>query len=440
MALKSEVERIQKDFDSQVLLLKEANETTKIRLREAKKELDASRTQTDGKNPRHDEALRNFEELKSKAQRNENECKRLQDSQEETLRMFYNEKNKRLKLEKEFDEKCSEVKSSQRAAGKFEELMKSLENKLEGKSKTVSELRETCKIAKENSEHLEARYSQDLGDLRMKVQNYENDITEVTENLDRSKREVLRLNEELKTRIDVDNQVFSKVKSLESSLHEYWTELVNSNSADEEQLNMNKNTRDGATVMDSVGNVCKYFEILYCSLKKAKEKTHCLEQSLQKQHSTTQKCSMCEKRKSDHATLVQDLEEAKTSHRKELDRLQESMNKESLTLKSQAEEMKLKLTSKVILLQSDISELKARQERELNQVNERHKNEVRSKGEGGSFRLQCPTHLTCDAVDMIHQSLNSSVLSHSLACRNIEMRPCKQNDCFMWSMQVQHCS
>jgi chromosome segregation ATPase len=376
--LQSEIERTRKECDTQVLLLQEDNETTRIRLHEVQEELDSLRTETDGRNPEFDELSRDFEELKSKSRKNENEFKKLKDSQIETVRDMDNEKNKRLKLEKDFEQKTLELQNSQKEIEKFRGLLITAEEKFENKSKRVGELEGVCKSSKENDEHREAKYSQELASLEAKIQNYQNEINEIRGKLDGSNGHVLGLNKELKKRMKVEEQVLKRIESLESSLGESWYELLNSNSQDA-QSNIDESTQDKTSVLDSIGTLCKRVEILNRSLREEKEKSCSLEQSLQTQQSTARRCSLCERRKNESSSLAQDLEDVKVYHRKEMDRLQESMNNESQALKSQAEEMKLKLTSKVILLQSDVSELNAKHEQELGQVNEQHKKEVRGK-------------------------------------------------------------
>ena len=370
--LKSEIERTRKECDIQVLLLQEDNETTRIRLHEVQQELDAFHTETDGRNPESEKLSRDFEELKTKSQKREDEFRKLADSHMETVRGFNNEKNKRLELQKNFEEKCLEVQNSQKEVEKFRELSRSAEEKLEKKSKRVSELEGICKNAKENDEHREAKYSQELSKLEETIKKYQNEMNEVKGKSEESSREVLGLNKELEKRMKVDEQVLNRIKTG----FESWSELIDSNTKDN-HLDTDESMRDKTNILDAVDALCKKVGLLNSSISEEKEKSFSLEQRLQAQQASVRRCSACEKRRDENTSLVEDLEEARLNHRKELDRLQESMNNESHTLKSHAEEIKLKLTSKVILLQSDISELNAKHEQDLGRVKEQHTKEVR---------------------------------------------------------------
>jgi chromosome segregation ATPase len=373
--LKSEIERTRKECDVQVLLLQEDNETTRMRLQEVQEELESLHTETDGGNPEFEEISRDFEELKTKSQKHEDEFRRLKDSHVETARDFNNEKNKRLKLEKEFEEKCSELQNSQKDVEKFRELLRTVEEKFQKKSEKVRELEGICKSGEEKNEHREAKYSQALRKLEAKIQNYLGEIKDAKEKLDESNKQVLGLNTELEKRVKVDGQVLNRIEHLKSSLGETWSTFADSNSKDD-QLNSDESMGDKTNAITAVDGLCKRLEALSGSFREEREKSCSLEQTLQAQQTSVRRCSACEKRRNENASLVENLEEASVNHRKELDRLKESMNSESQTLKSQAEEVKLKLTSKVILLQSDISELNAKHERELGQVHEQHKKEV----------------------------------------------------------------
>ncbi len=370
--LKSEIERTRKECDIQVLLLQEDNETTRIRLHEVQEELDAFHTETDGRNPESEKLSRDFEELKTKSQKREDEFRKLADSHMETVRGFNNEKNKRLELQKNFEGKCLELQNSQKEVEKFRELSRSAEEKFEKKSKRVSELEGICKNAKENDEHREAKYSQELSKLEETIKKYQNEMNEVKGKSEESSREVLGLNKELEKRMKVDEQVLNRIKTG----FESWSELIDSNTKDN-HLDTDESMRDKTNILDAVDALCKKVGLLNSSITEEKEKSFSLEQRLQAQQASVRRCSACEKRRDENTSLVEDLEEARLNHRKELDRLQESMNNESHTLKSHAEEIKLKLTSKVILLQSDISELNAKHEQDLGRVKEQHTKEVR---------------------------------------------------------------
>ena len=338
--------------------MQEDNETTRMRLQEVQEELESLQTETDGKNPDY-----------------ENEFRKLKDSQIETARDFNNEKNKRLKLEKDFAEKCLELQNSQKDVEKFRELLRTVEVKLGKKSEKIRELEGICKSAEEKSEYRDGKYSEKLNKLEAKVQKYFSEINGKKEELTQSNEELLRVNSELEKRMKVDGQVLSRIENLNSSLSETWSSFVDPNSKDD-QLNI-EIMRDKTSVIDTVECLCKKLEFLSSFLKQEKQRSCSLEQSLQTQQASARRCSACEKRRNEKASLVGSVEEANLNHRKELDRLKESMNNENLALKSQAEEMKLKLTSKVILLQSDISELSAKHESELGQIHEQHKKEVR---------------------------------------------------------------
>ena len=370
--LKSEIERTRKECDIQVLLLQEDNETTRIRLHEVQQELDAFHTETDGRNPESEKLSRDFEELKTKSQKREDEFRKLADSHMETVRGFNNEKNKRLELQKNFEEKCLELQNSQKEVEKFRELSRSAEEKFEKKSKRVSELEGICKNTKENDEHREAKYSQELSKLEETIKKYQNEMNEVKGKSEESSREVLGLNKELEKRMKVDEQVLNRIKTG----FESWSESIDSNTKDN-HLDTDESMRDKTNILDAVDALCKKVGLLNNSISEEKEKSFNLEQRLQAQQASARRCSACEKRRDENTSLVEDLEEARLNHRKELDRLQESMNNESHTLKSHAEEIKLKLTSKVILLQSDISELNAKHEQGLGRVKEQHTKEVR---------------------------------------------------------------
>lgn len=329
-------------------------------------------TETDGRNPEFEELSRDFEELQSKSEKNENEFRKLKDFQMETVRNFNNEKNKRLKLEKDFEENCAELASSREEVEKLRELLRITEGKFESASKRVGEVEELYKNTKENSKTSEAK----MGEMIAKMENYQSEIEELRENVSGSHTEITGLNKELKRRTKTEAQILKKIESLKSNLSESFTELVGLNSKDE-QSKTDDSIQEKATILDAIESLSTKVDILSSSLKEEKDKNCTLEQSLRALQSSSRRCSACEKRESESSGLLQDLEDAKANHRKELDRLQQSMDSESQTLKSQADEMKLKLTSKVILLQSDISELNSKHDQDLNKVNEQHRKEVR---------------------------------------------------------------
>ena len=356
------------------MLLQEDNETTRIRLHEVQEELDALHTETDGRNPEFEELSRDFEELQSKSEKNENEMGELKDFQMETVRNFNNEKNKRLKLEKDLEETCLELDSSQEEVEKLRELLRTSEGKFENASKRVGEVEVLLKNTKENSQTSVAK----LSEMKMKIENYQSEITELRENVSGSRTEISGLNKELKRRTKLQAQILNRIESLESNLSEGCSELFNSNSKEEESKTGEFKQEEG-NVLDAIESLSKKARVLNSCLKEEKQRNCALEQNLQAQQSAPRRCSACEKRESESSGLLQDLEDARANHRKELDRLQQSMDNESQTLRSQADEMKLKLTSKVILLQSDIRELNSKHDQELIQLNEQHRKEVLSK-------------------------------------------------------------
>ena len=343
--LKSEIERIRKECETQVLLLQEDNETTRIRLHEVEEELDALQTETDGANPQFDKLSREFEELNSKSQENEREFKKMKDSQMETLRDFNNEKNKRIKLEKDLEEKCSELIDSYNEVGKLRESLTESKEKLENASKRVGEL-------------------------------------------DVFRKEILSLRKELDKRIEDDEEVLNRIEKLRF-------DLVQSNSLRDE-LNADENIYEKTNALSALDMLSKTVGVLNSCLNEEKSKIFELQQCLKTELSNARRCSVCEKRKSESSSFEQDLEDTKANHRKEMDRLQQAMNNENQTLKTQAEELKLKLTSKVILLQSDISELKAKHNQALCQMSDNHEKEVRSERtlDSGNSRAS----LSCEAL------------------------------------------
>ena len=356
-----------------MLLLQEDNETTRIRLHEVQEELDALHTETDGRNPEVEELSRDFEELQSKSEKNENELRKMKDFQMETVRNFNNEKNKRLKLQKDLEETCLELDSSQKEVKKLRELLRTSEGKFENASKRVGEVEVLLENTKENSQTSVAK----LSEMKVKIENYQSEITELRENVSGSHTEIVGLNKELKRRTKLQAQILNRIESLESNLSEGCSELFDSNSKEEESKTGEFKQEEG-NVLDAIESLSKKVRILNSCLKEEKQRNCALEQSLQAQQSAPRRCSGCEKRESESSGLLHDLEDARANHRKELDRLQQSMDNESQTLRSQADEMKLKLTSKVILLQSDISELNSKHDQELIQLNEQHRKEVLS--------------------------------------------------------------
>ncbi|XP_028413126.1 rootletin-like [Dendronephthya gigantea] len=369
--LKSEIERTRQECDTQVLLLQEDNETTRMKLVEVQEELDAVHTETDGRNPEFEELSHDFEELKTKAEKSEIELGKLRDVQVETVRNFNNEKNKRLKLETEFGEKILELENSQKEVEQFRKLLKEAEGRFEKECKRASELEGLCRSNKEASELQVAAQSKTLSESHVKVKKYESEMEEQKRILDEKNEEILRLNKEMKKRIKIDENILSEIVDMESRLNDRNSEMVSSDLKDD-------TAGDRTSVLGAVACLGKRVEVLSSSLREEKEKCRVLEQDLQAKEVPTRRCSICERRKNETTSLAQDLEDVKANHRKELERMQNSMNSEAHTLKNTAEEMKLKLTSKVILLQSDISELKSKQEQEMAQVNEQHKKEVES--------------------------------------------------------------
>lgn len=290
----------------------------------------------------------------------------------ETVRDFNNEKNKRLKLEKDFEEKDTELRNSRKELEKFQELLRISEEKFENESKRVRELEGKCKTTQESGEMLKAKNSLELKQLQEEIEKYQNEMKEVNARLHGSTREVLDLRKELEKQLKTEEQILNKIDNVESSLNETQSDVTNTNALP----NTDETKHDRANVIDALESLGKKVEILKSSLKEEMTRANNLKQSLQTRQSASTSYGNCEKRKNNDSSLAQELEEAKESYRKELERLQESMKSESQTLKSQADETKLKLTSKVILLQSDISELKAKHEQELKQVNDQHEQEV----------------------------------------------------------------
>ena len=367
--LKSEIERTRQERDNQVLLLQEDNETTRIKLVELQEELDAVHTETDGRNPEFEELSQGYEELKTKAEKSEKELRKLREAQVETVRDFNNEKNKRLKLETEFEEKIMELENSQKEVEKFRELLREAEGRFENESKRASELEELCTSTKKASELQVAEHSKILGESHVKAGKYESEIENGRRILNEKNEEITRLTEELGKRIKTNETALCEIANIESSLSGSNAELVSS-------ALKNDTFEDRTSVLVAIACLGKRVEVLSSSLTEEKEKFRVMEQDLQAKEVSTRRCSGCERKKNETTSLAQDLEDAKANHRKEMERMKDSINSEAETLKNSAEEMKLKLTSKVILLQSDISELKAKQEQEMAQVNEKHKKEV----------------------------------------------------------------
>ena len=89
-----------------------------------------------------------------------------------------------------------------------------------------------------------------------------------------------------------------------------------------------------------------------------------------------------------------------------MEKLRESTTSETQALKCQTEEIRLKLTSRVILLQSDISELNAKHEQAAARDKAIHKEEIESlRTESNSLRSSDETTSLRERIGQLEEEL-----------------------------------
>lgn len=377
--LKSEIEKITKQFENQVVLLQEDNESTRNRLNEVEEELSSLQTETDGRNVTELDELRNsLEEWKSKLQSSEEALEKSRDIQAETLQNFNNEKNKRLKLERDLEKALDEMKGmdkSQEELVSVRDELRRAEEKLEGARVKISKLEERKRIAdRTNEDSVNARAGQ-INELETKLASSLTELVEMKRKLSESEEKVISLDQELKRRLKLEEEAVGLAKVAEKNLTEGQENFILSRQTDLSKAQLLD--QENETVVDAVKLMRGHIKNLESSLMAEKIKVKDLEERLSRENSfASHACTTSVKKGLHNEHFKRELEEMKRVHHEELEKLKESRANETQALGCHVEEIRLKLTSKVILLQSDISELKSKHERELAQINEIHKQEL----------------------------------------------------------------
>ncbi|KAK3728583.1 hypothetical protein QZH41_011672 [Actinostola sp. cb2023] len=250
---------------------------------------------------------------------------------------------------------------------------------------------------------------------QMDESDYHKLLDEKTSELMDSENKVVELAEELDKRLTFEQETAEWIEGVEANLGKTEAQLVNARStllAKSQELE-----REKCNILDLVELSRKYIKELEVSLAAEKARVEELEASLKESANVTDeetaaqlkdstdgirlletslkditdKLSSCEKHRDSHKArvreLTKELEETKQqlnerldtaekAHQKDMKKLSEETLKVSGAAKTEGDELRLRLTSRVITLQSDISELKAAHQTVIEKLKVRHKREL----------------------------------------------------------------
>ena len=407
--LKREIEKLEKRHEDQLLLLQEDNETTRDKLQEVEDELNNLQEEMEGKNASEVNELTNgLEEWKLKLGTNEKELEKLREVQRNSARNYNNEKNKRLELERDLESAQNQVermKSAQEELLRVKEELNEAKGKLESAKVQVSKLDEMRKTADETNKNSENERAEKVNGLEMKVKNSKKETRELRKKLCDSEEKVLSLSEELQSRLKAEEETLGWVEGVERNLTETQNNLLVSRQmilTKAEELNEEK-----SNIVETVEQLGNHVTTLESSLNTEKNKVTALVRQLaQANDPSSTKCTACDEKLAETARVARELEDTRQVHREELEKLRESTTSETQALKCQTEEIRLKLTSRVILLQSDISELNAKHEQAAARDKAIHKEEIESlRTESNSLRSSDETTSLRERIGQLEEEL-----------------------------------
>lgn len=241
-------------------------------------------------------------------------------------------------------------------------------------------------------------------------EDYQKLMDEKTTELINSENKVVELAEELDKRLKIEQETAQWIEDVEANFNKTESQLVYARDtllAKSQELE-----REKCNILDLVELSRKYIKELEGSLASEKSKVEQLELALKEQRGkqtpsrdspdgqlyqespvkeVTNKLLSCEKERDSYkarvAELANELEEtnqqlkerldsAEKDHQKDMKKLNEETLKVSGAAKTEGDELRLRLTSRVITLQSDISELKAAHQTVIEKLKARHKKEV----------------------------------------------------------------
>ena len=281
---------------------------------------------------------------------------------------------------------------------------------------------ELQKSKKEDEDFKVDEVKKKLTEAEGRIKKYEDFTKDNNSKLIASEEKVIELAEELARRLTVEQETAEWIEGVESNLSLREREL---NTTRESLVSKAKELdKEKYSILDVMELSMKYIKELELAISEEKENSKELEKQLDDERSRVtlmieevkdlqtegnesqetlseslkveeieERLAFCERSREMEATRVKqlqtELEDSKKkfaeelnserdSHVDEMRKLNEDTFQVSGAASSEADELKLRLTSRVITLQSDISELKASHHQELEKIRAQHKKEVES--------------------------------------------------------------
>ncbi|KAL9957137.1 hypothetical protein ACROYT_G038739 [Oculina patagonica] len=255
-----------------------------------------------------------------------------------------------------------------------------------------------------------------LTEAEERIKKYEDYAKDKNSKLIESEEKVIELAEELARRLTVEQETAEWIEGVESNLSLREKEL---NTTRESLVSKAKELdKEKYSILDVMELSMKYIKELELAIGEEKENSKELERQLDDERSRVtlmveeiknvqpegsesqesvkvgqmeERLAFCEKSREMEATRVKELQSEledsrkkfaeelslqRDSHDDEMRKLNEETLQVSGAASSEADELKLRLTSRVITLQSDISELKASHQQEIEKLRAQHKKEL----------------------------------------------------------------